>query len=77
MSRKVMEQLVILERCCLVPIRRNSVLAGFTERRFELSQEWMLSRVEDRTERLSEKSEGGKRYTAECHRRKGEMKPNS
>lgn len=52
MPRKDMEQLVILERCCLVPIRRNSVLAGFTVRRFKVSQEWMVSRVEDRTERL-------------------------
>ena len=55
--RKDIEQLVILERCCLVPIRRNSVLAGFTERRFELSQEWILSRVDDRIERLVVESE--------------------
>ena len=38
----------------LVPIRRNSVLAGLTERQFELSLEWMLSRVDDRIERLVE-----------------------
>ena len=41
----------------LVPIRRNSVLDGFTERRFELSQEWMLSRVDDKIERLVVESE--------------------
>ena len=55
--RKDIEQLLILERCCLVPIRKNSVLAGFTERRFELSQEWILSRVDDRIERLLVESE--------------------
>ena len=41
----------------MVPIRRNSVLAGFTVRRFKLSQEWMLSRVVDRIERLVVDSE--------------------
>jgi hypothetical protein len=56
--RKDMEQFVILERCCLVPIRRNSVLAGLTVRRFKVSQEWMVSRVEDRIERLVLESEG-------------------
>ena len=58
--RKDREQLVILERCCLVPIRRNSNLAGFTVRRFQVSQEWMISRVEDRTERLLVASEEDK-----------------
>ena len=53
--RKDIEQLIILEG--LVPLTRNSVLAGFTERRFELSQEWMLSRVVDRMERLVVDSE--------------------
>jgi len=40
-----------------VPIIRNSVLAGFRERRSELSQEWILSRVDDRIERLVVESE--------------------
>jgi hypothetical protein len=44
----------------LVPIRRNSVLEGFTVRRFKVSQEWMISRVEDRTERLLVESEDEK-----------------
>jgi hypothetical protein len=43
-----------------VPTRRNLVLAGFTERQFELSQKWMISRVDDRIERLVVKFEEGK-----------------
>ena len=62
--RKDIEQLVILERCCLVPIIRNSVLARFTKRRFELSQEWILSRVDDRIERLVVESEEKKETSA-------------
>jgi len=58
--RKEMDELVTLERCWGVPIRRNSVLEGLTVRRFRLSQEWMESRVEDRVKRLDEESEGEK-----------------
>ena len=55
--RKDIEQLIILERCCLVTIRRNSVLAGFTERRFKLNQAWIIKRVDDRIESLAMESE--------------------
>lgn len=58
--RKVMEEFVILERCLEVPIRRYSVLEGLTVRRFTLSQEWMVSRVEDRVWRLVADFDGEK-----------------
>ena len=48
---------MILNRCCLVSIRWNSVLAGLTVRRFKLSQECMISRVDDKIERLVVESE--------------------
>jgi hypothetical protein len=42
---KKMEELVILDRCCLVPISRYSVLEGLTTRRLAQNQEWTWSRV--------------------------------
>ena len=38
-------------------MRRNSVLVGLTVRRLRLSQEWMISRVGDKVERLAVKTE--------------------
>ena len=43
---KVIDGERILDRCWGVPIRRYSVFVGFTERRFEVSHEWVRSRVE-------------------------------
>ena len=48
---------VSFERYCGVPMIRNSVLEGFTERRFEVSHAWTESRVEDRVVRLVAESE--------------------
>jgi hypothetical protein len=39
-------------RCWGVPIRRYSVLEGFTVRRLEVSQLWTVSRVDERILRL-------------------------
>lgn len=50
---KVMDVEVILERCCSVPMRRNSVLEGLSISRFRDSQEWTESRMEDRRVRES------------------------
>ncbi len=40
------------ERCCGVPIIKNSVLEGLTKRRFEVSQAGIESRAEERVARL-------------------------
>lgn len=48
---------MILAFCWFVPIRRYSVFEGLTERRFDVSQEWTESRVEERMERLAVESE--------------------
>jgi len=34
---KLTEEDLILERCCGVPIKRNSVFEGFTVKRFDVS----------------------------------------
>lgn len=53
-----------MERCWGVPIRRNSVLEGLSERKFEESQLWIDVRVFERVERAEEESEAGKeRYS--------------
>jgi len=43
---KVMDGERTLDRCWGVPIRRYSVFVGLTERRFEVSHEWVRSRAE-------------------------------
>jgi len=43
---KKMEELVILDRCCLVPISKYSVFEGLTTRRLAQNQECTWSRVD-------------------------------
>ena len=51
---------VTSDRCCGVPIRRNSVLDGLTVSRIVVSQACTLSRVEERIDKLRLESEAEK-----------------
>jgi hypothetical protein len=43
---KVMDGERTLDRCCGVPIKRYSVLERLTDKRFEVSHEWVWSRAD-------------------------------
>ena len=47
------DDVTILERCCVVPTRRYSVLEGLTTSRFEESQPWTESKADDKRDKVS------------------------
>ena len=49
---KQIDELMILERCSWMPMRRNFCFERINNKAIKLSQEWMISRVEDNVERL-------------------------